>query len=62
MPENTPTETPRSAWFLVPMQALVAPLLAMPRAAKRALALLVDSSLCVLTIWLAYCFRLNEWT
>lgn len=44
------------------MQALVAPLLAMPRAAKRALALLVDSSLCVLTIWLAYCFRLNEWT
>ncbi|WP_038687040.1 polysaccharide biosynthesis protein [Rhizobium etli] len=62
MPENTPTETPRSAWFLVPMQALVAPLLAMPRAAKRALALLVDSSFCVLTIWLAYCFRLNEWT
>ncbi|MBB4482719.1 polysaccharide biosynthesis protein [Rhizobium etli] len=62
MPENTPTGTPRSAWFLVPMQALVAPLLAMPRAAKRALALLVDSSLCVLTIWLAYCFRLNEWT
>ncbi|ARQ62293.1 polysaccharide biosynthesis CapD-like protein (plasmid) [Rhizobium sp. Kim5] len=46
----------------MPMQALVAPLLAMPRAAKRALALLVDSSLCVLTIWLAYCFRLNEWT
>lgn len=44
------------------MQALVAPLLAMPRAAKRALALLVDSGLCVLTIWLAYCFRLNEWT
>ncbi|ANK94996.1 dTDP-glucose 4,6-dehydratase protein (plasmid) [Rhizobium sp. N6212] len=46
----------------MPMQALVAPLLAMPRAAKRALALLVDSGLCVLTIWLAYCFRLNEWT
>ncbi|WP_086156044.1 nucleoside-diphosphate sugar epimerase/dehydratase [Rhizobium sp. Kim5] len=62
MPENTPTETPRSRWFLMPMQALVAPLLAMPRVAKRALALLVDSSFCVLTIWLAYCFRLNEWT
>ncbi|AUW48010.1 Capsular biosynthesis protein (plasmid) [Rhizobium leguminosarum] len=46
----------------MPMQALVAPLLAMPRFAKRALALLVDSSFCVLTIWLAYCFRLNEWT
>ncbi len=44
------------------MQALVGPLLAMPRAAKRALALLVDASFCVLTIWLAYCFRLNEWT
>ncbi|NNH86114.1 polysaccharide biosynthesis protein, partial [Rhizobium laguerreae] len=40
----------------------VAPLLAMPRVAKRALALLLDSSFCVLTIWLAYCFRLNEWT
>ncbi|MBB2724210.1 UNVERIFIED_ORG: FlaA1/EpsC-like NDP-sugar epimerase [Rhizobium etli] len=46
----------------MPMQALVAPLLAMPRVAKRALALLVDSSFCVLTIWLAYCFRLNELT
>ncbi|MBP2449393.1 FlaA1/EpsC-like NDP-sugar epimerase [Rhizobium leguminosarum] len=46
----------------MPMQALVTPLLAMPRVAKRALALLVDSSFCVLTIWLAYCFRLNEWT
>ncbi|MGR9258284.1 polysaccharide biosynthesis protein [Rhizobium leguminosarum] len=62
MPENTPAETSRSGWFLKPMQALVAPLLAMPRVAKRALALLVDSSFCVLTIWLAYCFRLNEWT
>ncbi|MBY3133830.1 polysaccharide biosynthesis protein [Rhizobium laguerreae] len=62
MPENTPTETPRSGWFLMPMQALVAPLLAMPRVVKRALALLLDSSFCVLTIWLAYCFRLNEWT
>ncbi|EJT01022.1 nucleoside-diphosphate sugar epimerase/dehydratase [Rhizobium sp. CCGE 510] len=62
MPDNTPIETSRSAWFLMPMQALVTPLLAMPRVAKRALALLVDSSFCVLTIWLAYCFRLNEWT
>ncbi|EJC71879.1 putative nucleoside-diphosphate sugar epimerase [Rhizobium leguminosarum bv. trifolii WSM2012] len=62
MPENSPSETSRSRWLLVPLQALVAPLLAMPRVAKRALALLVDSSFCVLTIWLAYCFRLNEWT
>ncbi|TCS01352.1 MULTISPECIES: nucleoside-diphosphate sugar epimerase/dehydratase [unclassified Rhizobium] len=44
------------------MQAWVGPLLAMPRPAKRILALIVDSSFCVLTIWLAYCFRLNEWT
>ncbi|EJC83968.1 putative nucleoside-diphosphate sugar epimerase [Rhizobium leguminosarum bv. trifolii WSM2297] len=62
MPENSASEAPRSRWLLVPLQALVAPLLAMPRVAKRALALLVDSSFCVLTIWLAYCFRLNEWT
>ncbi|KZS51039.1 MULTISPECIES: polysaccharide biosynthesis protein [Rhizobium] len=62
MPENTPAGTPRSGWLLLPMQALVAPLLAMPRVAKRALALLVDSCFCILTIWLAYCFRLNEWT
>ncbi|MDR9808742.1 polysaccharide biosynthesis protein [Rhizobium hidalgonense] len=62
MPENSPSETSRSRWLLVPLQALVAPLLAMPRVAKRALALLVDSSFCVLTIWLAYCFRLNELT
>lgn len=46
----------------MPMQALVGPLLAMPRVAKRALALLVDASFCVLTMWLSYCFRLNEWT
>ncbi|QKK32088.1 polysaccharide biosynthesis protein [Rhizobium indicum] len=59
MPENSPSETRRSGWLLV---SLVAPLLAMPRVAKRALALLLDSSFCVLTIWLAYCFRLNEWT
>jgi FlaA1/EpsC-like NDP-sugar epimerase len=44
------------------MQAFVGPLLAMPRPAKRILALIVDSSFCILTIWLAYCFRLNEWT
>ena len=36
-------------------------ILDLPRPAKRVLALLVDSCLCILTIWLAFCFRLNEW-
>ncbi len=58
-PSNDGSKTSQS-WMS--MQALVGPLLAMPRPAKRILALLVDSSFCILTIWLAYCFRLNEWT
>ncbi|MGO4198872.1 polysaccharide biosynthesis protein [Rhizobium sp. YAF28] len=58
-PSNDGSKTGRS-WMS--MQTLVGPLLAMPRLAKRILALIVDSSLCVVTIWLAYCFRLNEWT
>lgn len=36
-------------------------ILDLPRATKRALALIVDISLCVITIWLAFCFRLNDW-
>ena len=36
-------------------------LLAMPRVGKRAVALLVDLSLCVLTVWLAFYLRLDEW-
>ncbi|MGV8938498.1 MAG: polysaccharide biosynthesis protein [Allorhizobium sp.] len=36
-------------------------LLAIPRFAKRVIALLVDASLCVLTVWLAYYLRLDEW-
>ena len=36
-------------------------LLAMPRIAKRLVALLVDASLCVLTVWFAYYLRLDEW-
>ncbi len=58
-PSNDGSKTSQS-WMS--MQALVGPLLAMPRPAKRILALIVDSSFCILTIWLAYCFRLNEWT
>lgn len=36
------------------------PILALPRAAKRAIALAVDVSLCILTVWLAYYLRLGE--
>ena len=46
---------------MVPADKLVLPFLALPRATKRALALLVDASLCVLTVWFAYCLRLDGW-
>ena len=36
-------------------------LLAMPRLGKRALALGVDVALCVLTVWLAFYLRLDDW-
>lgn len=36
------------------------PVLAMPRVAKRVVAVAVDSGLCVLTVWLAYYLRLGE--
>ncbi|MEZ2129506.1 MULTISPECIES: polysaccharide biosynthesis protein [unclassified Sinorhizobium] len=45
----------------MPTQAIVAPLLALPRSTKRIIALIVDASLCILTVWLSYCFRLNDW-
>jgi FlaA1/EpsC-like NDP-sugar epimerase len=40
---------------------LVLPFLALPRVTKRALAIIVDTSLCVLTVWFAYCLRLDDW-
>ncbi len=43
-----------------PLSTLAAPVLALPRTAKRFVALLVDLSLCVLTVWLAYYLRLGE--
>jgi len=39
---------------------LAVPVLALPRPAKRFVALTVDLSLCVLTVWLAYYLRLGE--
>lgn len=41
--------------------SLKAQLLAMPRVGKRALALGVDVALCVLTVWLAFYLRLDQW-
>lgn len=40
---------------------LAPPVLAMPRIAKRIVAIAVDISLCILTVWLAYYLRLGEW-
>lgn len=43
-----------------PLFTLVIPILALPRVAKRLIALSVDLALCVLTVWLAYYLRLGE--
>jgi hypothetical protein len=55
---------PRPALFnqddLAPLQRITMATLAMPRLAKRLLALTVDASLCVLTVWLALYLRLGE--
>lgn len=44
----------------MPLNNAVIPILAMPRVAKRLVVLAVDSSLCVVTVWLAYYLRLGE--
>lgn len=43
-----------------PLSTLAIPVLALPRPAKRVVALIVDFGLCVLTVWLAYYLRLGE--
>lgn len=43
-----------------PLFSIVAPVLALPRAAKRIIVLFVDLGLCILTVWLAYYLRLGE--
>lgn len=43
-----------------PLFKLAVPVLALPRAAKRFVALSVDLGLCVLTVWLAYYLRLGQ--
>jgi FlaA1/EpsC-like NDP-sugar epimerase len=43
------------------MKFIAEPLLALPRAWKRAIAIGVDIALCALTVWLAYYIRMGEW-
>lgn len=43
-----------------PLFKLAVPILALPRAAKRFVALSVDLGLCVLTVWIAFYLRLGE--
>lgn len=43
-----------------PLLGIVAPVLALPRVAKRVIVLSVDLGLCILTVWLAYYLRLGE--
>lgn len=45
----------------MPLTRTANSLLALPRVWKRAVALVFDASLCVLTVWLAYYLRLGEW-
>jgi FlaA1/EpsC-like NDP-sugar epimerase len=45
----------------MPTQKLANTMLALPRAAKRMIALCVDVCLCILTVWIAICFRYETW-
>ncbi len=44
-----------------PLHRRVESLLALPRHAKKTLAIMADTSLCVLTVWLAVCLRFESW-
>ena len=46
--------------MLRPLHKAISPILSLPRSAKRCIALLVDISLCILTVWLALYLRLGE--
>ena len=46
--------------MLIGIQRASRPVLTLPRYAKRIIVLLVDFSLCVLTVWLAFYLRLGE--
>ena len=46
--------------MLTPITAFSQPVLSLPRLAKRIIALCVDTSFCILAVWLAYYLRLGE--
>jgi FlaA1/EpsC-like NDP-sugar epimerase len=48
--------------MLTPLHRIAAPILALPRLAKSLVVLMVDTSLCVLTIWLSFYLRLGEFS
>jgi FlaA1/EpsC-like NDP-sugar epimerase len=57
----TPQLNDKKAFVMRRMFAnLTAPVLELPRMTKRIVAVMVDMSLCVLTVWLAYYMRLGE--
>jgi FlaA1/EpsC-like NDP-sugar epimerase len=43
------------------MRFIAHPLIALPRPLKRLIAIGVDSALCALTVWIAYCLRFSDW-
>ncbi len=43
------------------IERFIDPVVALPRAVKKAIAISIDGSLCLLTVWLAFYLRLNEW-
>lgn len=43
------------------IERIIEPVVALPRAVKKFIAVCIDASLCLLTIWLAFYLRLNEW-
>ena len=47
-------------WCVMPLNKLAQPILALPRLAKRSIVMVVDASLCVLTVWLSFYLRLGE--
>ncbi len=57
---NQTTEIEVSTMVHLHYLKIAAPILALPRIAKRFVALLVDTGLCVFTVWLAYYLRLGE--
>jgi FlaA1/EpsC-like NDP-sugar epimerase len=43
------------------LDRIIEPVVALPRAVKKAIVLSLDAGLCILTVWLAFYLRLNYW-